>query len=45
MRVGALTVLNLGRYFNPKSLFLGIMEVDELGKEENDRCTPEHCDR
>jgi hypothetical protein len=42
LKVGTLTVNNLGRYFHPKSLFLGIMEVDKLGKEEDDRCSPEH---
>jgi hypothetical protein len=43
MKVSALTVNNLGRYFYPKSLFIGIMEVDKLRKEEHDRSPPEHC--
>lgn len=43
--VCALTVFNLGRYFNPKPLFLRIVEVDKLCKEENDCCSPEHCGR
>jgi len=42
--VGAFTINNLGRYLDPKSLFLGAMEVDELRKEEYNRCSPEHCD-
>jgi len=37
-----LTVNNLRRYFHPKPLFLGIMKVDKLCKEEDDRCPPEH---
>lgn len=45
VRVGMLTIFNLGRYFNPKPLFLGIMEVDEPGKEENNRCSPKDCER
>ena len=45
MSTGAVTVFDLRRYFNPKSLLLGIMKVDELGEEENDSCSPEHCDR
>lgn len=44
-RMDTLTINNLGRYLNPESLFFGIMEVDELCKEENNRCSPEHCDR
>lgn len=44
VRVDTLTVFNLGRYFNPKSLFLRVVKVDELGEEENNRCSPEHCD-
>ena len=43
MKVGTLTVDNLGRYFDPKSLFFGIVEVDKLRKEEHNRCSPKHC--
>ena len=39
-----LTVNNLGRYLHPESLFLGVMEVDKLRKEEDDRCSPKHYD-
>jgi len=42
LKVGTLTVNNLGRYFHPKSLFFGVMEVDEFCKEEDDCCSPEH---
>lgn len=37
-----LTVNNLGRHLHPKPLFLGIMEVDELREEENNRRSPKH---
>ena len=42
--MGTLTINNLGRYLNPKPLFLGIMEVDKLRKEEHNRRSPEHYD-
>ena len=42
--MGPLTIDNLGRYLDPKSLFLGVMEVDELREEEHNRCSPEYCD-
>jgi hypothetical protein len=44
-RMDTLAVFDLGRYFNPKPLFLCIMKVDELRQEENYRCAPENCDR
>ena len=45
VEVDTLTINNLGRHFNPKSLFFGIMEVDKLREEEYNRCSPEHCGR
>ena len=40
--MGTLTVNNLRRHFHPESLFLGVMKVDKLRKEEDNCCSPEH---
>lgn len=42
--VDTLTINDLRRDFHPKPLFFGVMEVDELREEENNRCSPKHYD-
>ena len=40
---GRRTSLDLLAELNPEALRIRVVAVDELGKEEYDSCSPEHC--